>query len=169
MLRRVTLAASLFSLVLASRCATGPSNPPAAETPREPRPLPTVSTETLSRIEADLVRIPAGTLPADFRTEHAVRTMVMDPPVKISSFWLGKHEVTREEWALVMGDDPDGAPGEPRLPVTNVSWNDAQRFVARLNEARGGSSFRLPTAEEWEFGCRAGRKATSRFRRRKRP
>jgi formylglycine-generating enzyme required for sulfatase activity len=158
MFRRAILTTGLLSLLLAARCATNAPAPPAPASPQAERPQPPVTAETLARIEADLVRIPAGTLPADFRTEHAVRSLVMDPPVKIASFLFGKHEVTQEEWVAVMGDNPSQIKGDPRLPVTDVSWLDSQRFIARLNEARGASLYRLPTAEEWEYACRCGAK-----------
>jgi formylglycine-generating enzyme required for sulfatase activity len=41
-------------------------------------------------------------------------------------------------------------------PVENVSWNDAQNFIKRLNEKEKTHKFRLPTEAEWEYACRAG-------------
>ena len=78
--------------------------------------------------------------------------------VRISrGFWLGKYEVTQAEWQGVMGSNPSnyercGA----RCPVENVSWNDAQEFIGRLNGRSGGNRYRLPTGAEWEYAARAG-------------
>lgn len=141
----------------ASACATNTGTSP--ETPRPApaaRPEPRVAADTLAKIEAGLVRIPAGRLPSEYRTHRAMESGKKDPAFPIDTFWLGRYEVTQEEWTAVMGENPSEWSGDPRLPVTNVSWPDAKRFVARLNEAKGAPVFRLPTAEEWEYACRAG-------------
>lgn len=76
-------------------------------------------------------------------------------PVTISRpFYLGKFEVTREQWRVVMGTVPGGFL-EPRNPVTLVSWEDCQGFLARLNERVPGPAFTLPTEAQWEYACRA--------------
>ena len=76
--------------------------------------------------------------------------------VRISrGFWLGKHEVTQAEWQAVMGTNPSRFSGCGRCPVEQVSWDDAQAFIGRLN-ARGGGRYRLPTEAEWEYAARAG-------------
>jgi len=71
-------------------------------------------------------------------------------------FWMGAYPVTQAEWEAVIGTNPSGfRGGGSRLPVENVSWNDAQEFLRRLN-ARGEGVFRLPSEAEWEYACRAG-------------
>ncbi len=73
-------------------------------------------------------------------------------------FWLGKYEVTQAQWQSVMGENPSKFKGDSR-PVENVSWEDCQRFIAKINaEARRqfGGGARLPTEAEWEYACRAG-------------
>jgi len=146
-----------------ARCASDTSatkssegSAPAAPAAKSQRSMPAVSAETLGKIEADLVRIPAGTLAAGFRSRKSYETLKKDPPVKIESFFLDKHEVTQEEWAAVMGDRPSSWRYDPQLPVTDISWPEVNRFVDRLNQAKATSVFRLATAEEWEFACRAG-------------
>ena len=150
-----------LALLLAG-CATDTSNTKTSESSAPPtttksaRSAPAVSAEAVAKIEADMVRIPAGTLAAGFRSRKSYETLKKDPPVKIESFWLGKHEVTQEEWAAVMGDRPSSWRYDPQLPVTDINWPEANRFVERLNQAKGTSAFRLATAEEWEYACRAG-------------
>jgi formylglycine-generating enzyme required for sulfatase activity len=76
--------------------------------------------------------------------------------VKISQpFYLGKYEVTQSEWASVMAETPSRFKGESH-PVENVSWNDVQVFISRLNEKEGTHKYRLPTEAEWEYAARAG-------------
>jgi formylglycine-generating enzyme required for sulfatase activity len=82
-------------------------------------------------------------------------------------YWLGETPVTQALWQAVMDDDPSKFKG-PTRPVEQVSWEDAQRFMAVLNEPiestdgdeeaseADGEYFRLPSEAEWEYACRAG-------------
>ena len=74
--------------------------------------------------------------------------------VKLSSFSIGQTEVTQELWEAVMGSNPSKWKGL-KLPVENVSWNDCQTFITKLN-ALTGKQFRLPTEAEWEYAARGG-------------
>jgi formylglycine-generating enzyme required for sulfatase activity len=69
-------------------------------------------------------------------------------------FYMGKYEVTQEQWEAVMGNNPSKNKGA-KLPVTDVSWNDCQEFIKKLN-AKTDGGYRLPKEAEWEFACRAG-------------
>ena len=77
--------------------------------------------------------------------------------VTVSSFSIGKYEVTQEEWQTVMGSNPSSFKGAKR-PVENVSWNDCQEFIRKLNQLTG-MWFRLPTEAEWEYAARGGNKS----------
>jgi formylglycine-generating enzyme required for sulfatase activity len=77
--------------------------------------------------------------------------------VKISPFQMGETEVTQETWSAVMGNNPSWFIGNNN-PVENVSWDDAQEFIKKLNLLVSGGGFRLPTEAEWEYACRAGSK-----------
>jgi formylglycine-generating enzyme required for sulfatase activity len=82
-------------------------------------------------------------------------------------FYLGKYEVTQAQYEAVMtgntnslSADPSQFKGDNR-PVENVSWDDAQVFLNRLNEQQAanlpaGWSYVLPTESQWEYACRAG-------------
>ena len=70
-------------------------------------------------------------------------------------FWLADTACTQALWQAVMGNNPRGFQGEER-PVENVSWDDVQAFLSRLNHAAPDPGFRLPTEAEWECACRAG-------------
>ena len=107
-------------------------------------------------IKLDLVLIPAGKFmmgsPAseidrrDNQTQHEV---TLTKP-----FYMGKYEVTQEQWEAVMGNNPSNNK-EAKLPVTDVSWKDCQEFIRKLN-AKTNGGYRLPTEAEWEYACKAG-------------
>ncbi len=90
------------------------------------------------------------------------------PPHRVTltrPFYVGRYEVTQEQWRAVMGTNPSHFQG-PRRPVENVTWEECQRFLDLLNRnAReslaGIYVFRLPTEAEWEYACRAG--STAQF------
>lgn len=70
-------------------------------------------------------------------------------------FLLGKYEITQSQWEEVMKTNPSFFKGDS-LPVTNITWNDAQAFVDKLSEGDADYSYRLPTEFEWEYAARAG-------------
>ena len=70
------------------------------------------------------------------------------------SYYMGKYEVTQEQWKAVMGKNPSYSKNA-KYPVTDVSWNDCQEFIKKLN-AKTDGGYRLPTEAEWEYACRAG-------------
>jgi sulfatase modifying factor 1 len=74
--------------------------------------------------------------------------------VCVSDFYIAKYEVTQEQWIAVMGQNPSKFEGD-RKPVEQVSWNEVQQFIARLN-AMTGKRYRLPTEAEWEYAARSG-------------
>ena len=74
--------------------------------------------------------------------------------VTLSSYYICKYEVTQALWRAVMGSNPSNFKGD-NLPVENVSWDDCQTFINRLNNYTG-RNFRLPTEAEWEFAARGG-------------
>ncbi|MBK7935577.1 MAG: SUMF1/EgtB/PvdO family nonheme iron enzyme [Lewinellaceae bacterium] len=78
--------------------------------------------------------------------------------VRINDFRIGKYEVTQSDWKKIMGNTPSFEDDCPDCPVDDVSWNDVQSFIKKLN-ALTGKQYRLPTEEEWEFAARGGRKS----------
>ena len=77
-----------------------------------------------------------------------------------NEFYLGKYEVTQKQWHEIMGNNPSYFTGDDR-PVEQVSWNDVQKFIEKLNEKEGTDKYRLPSEAEWEYACRAG--TTTRY------
>ena len=74
-----------------------------------------------------------------------------------NNYYIGKYEVTQALWQAVMGSNPSGFKGD-NLPVEEVSWNECQDFISKLN-AMIGKRFRLPTEAEWEYAARDGNKS----------
>ena len=81
-------------------------------------------------------------------------------PVRITKgFWIGRHEVTRSQWASIMGGSSWWG---GRKPKDSVSWNDSKLFIAALNR-KVGCRARLPSEAEWEYACRAGTRTPFSF------
>ncbi|MDY5125008.1 MAG: SUMF1/EgtB/PvdO family nonheme iron enzyme [Prevotella sp.] len=78
--------------------------------------------------------------------------------VTLSSYYIGQTEVTQALWKAVMGNNPSRFKGDNK-PVEQVSWDDCQEFVIKLNQLTG-KRFRLPTEAEWEYACRGGKKSS---------
>ena len=112
----------------------------------------------VNSIGMDFVKIRAGEFMMGSPYDEKYREKDEGPVHKVTieePFYLGKFEVTQEQWQKVMGNNPSGFKGE-NLPVEDVSWNDAQEFVKKLNEKEGTDKYRLPSEAEWEYACRAG-------------
>jgi formylglycine-generating enzyme required for sulfatase activity len=76
----------------------------------------------------------------------------------VSDFAIGKYEVTQGQYKRIMGSNPShlSSCGD-NCPVENVSWNDSQDFIRKLN-SQSGRNYRLPTEAEWEYAARSGGK-----------
>ena len=112
--------------------------------------------ELVEGVHLEMVLIPAGKFVMGspesekdrFDNETQYEVTITKP------FYMGKYAVTQEQWEVVMGNNPSETKGV-KLPGTNVSWEDCQDFIKKLNaETNGG--YRLPTEAEWEYACRAG-------------
>ncbi len=86
-------------------------------------------------------------------------------------FYIGRYEVTQEQWIKVMGSNPSiGKSAGLQAPVENISWEEAMEFCFRLNEMEGwawkylqGFEYSLPTEAQWEYACRAGSQSAYSF------
>lgn len=77
--------------------------------------------------------------------------------VCMKGFWVGRYEVTNAQWKKIMGTVPSEFCKKGDCPVTDVSWDDVQGFVERMNgKSDEGSHFNLPSEAQWEYACRGG-------------
>ncbi|MDR2745191.1 MAG: formylglycine-generating enzyme family protein [Desulfovibrio sp.] len=107
-------------------------------------------------IGMEFVQIPAGSFERGINIVNEFNEVLYRPRVIISKpFYLGKYEVTQEQWLAVMGSNPSEFKGRTN-PVENVSWDDVQEFIRRLNAKEGTNRYRLPTEAEWEYAARGG-------------
>ena len=111
-----------------------------------------VETFTVNGVSFEMVRVDGGTYSMGSNTGDSHEQPVHTESV--STFYIGKTEVTQQLWVAVMGSNPSGFRGET-LPVGNVLYSDCQEFVERLSRLTG-RIFRLPTEAEWEYAARGG-------------
>ncbi len=77
-------------------------------------------------------------------------------------FYMGVTEVTQGQWRAIMDNNPSHFKNcGDDCPVEQVSWDDVQEFIRRLNQKEGSEKYRLPTEAEWEYAARAG--STTRY------
>ncbi len=106
----------------------------------------------------EMVFVQGGTFTMGCTAEQGIDCLENEKPthlVTLSSFYIGKYEVTQAQWEAVIGSNPSNFKGCANCPVENVNWNDCQEFIQKLN-AKTGKTYRLPTEAEWEYSSRGG-------------
>ena len=120
----------------------------------------TTFTTTVNGVSFKMVGVEGGTFTMGATSEQGSDATSDETPthkVTLSSYYIGETEVTQELWKAVMGSNPSKFSGNQN-PVEQISWNDCQTFITKLNELTG-NKFRLPTEAEWEFAARGGNKS----------
>ncbi len=115
-------------------------------------------------VKLEMVKVEGGTFEMGSpSTETGHNSDEQLHAVKISGFYIGKHEITQAQWKAVaalpvvnlhLNSSPSKFKGD-NLPVESISWEEAMEFCARLSKATG-KHYRLPTEAEWEYAARAG-------------
>ena len=114
-------------------------------------------TFTVNGVSFEMIAVEGGTFTMGATSEQGSDAYDDEKPthqVTLSSYYIGKTEVTQELWQAVMGSNPSKFSGT-NLPVEKVSWDDCQTFITKLNSLTG-KNFRLPTEAEWEYAARGG-------------
>ena len=101
----------------------------------------------------EFVKVPGGSFDMGDVWGDGVDSELPVHHVTIKSFILSKYPVTQDQWEKIMLCNPSYLKGAKR-PVEQVSWDDAQEFIVRLNR-QSSRTYRLPTEAEWEYAARA--------------
>lgn len=124
-----------------------------------PQPGPPIAAGTTLKDCADcpvMVSIAGGSFAMGGSDSGATPNELPVHTVTVPAFLMGQTEITQAEWFAVMGNSPANfSLCGGSCPIENVSWYDAQAFVAALS-ARTGKIYRLPSEAEWEYAARAG-------------
>ncbi len=148
----VTILSILGAMFVA--CSDDDDNSPSKNINKE--------TFTVDGIEFTMIAVDGGTFTMGATEEQGEEATSDERPihsVTLSDYYIGETEITQELWQAVMGNNPS----EFRffanyLPVEQVSFEDIQEFITKLNE-KTGKIFRLPTEAEWEYAARGGKKS----------
>jgi formylglycine-generating enzyme required for sulfatase activity len=143
-----------FVISLSSGSDVPPPVVPPEETsiPQEAK----VETFTINGISFDMVLIPGGDFQMGCTDPNDANADEDEKPIRdrhVSDFYMGKHEVTQQLWFVIMNENPSKTVND-NFPVNNISWDDCQLFIQRLNSITG-RNFRLPTETEWEYAAKA--------------
>ncbi len=111
----------------------------------------------LENIMDNMVYVEGGTFTMGSKGINAYKDEKPAHQITVSSFYINKYEVTQKQWVALMGSNPSYFKGDD-LPVDQVSWDDAQEFISKLNQLTG-KKYRLPTEAEWEFAAIGGNKS----------
>lgn len=145
----------------------------------DPKPRDIVDVEIAKGVKMKFCWIPEGkaTLGSPVSEKFRVKDE-KEHEFTTKGFWLGKYEVTQEQWQAVMGNNPsdfskngdekDRVRGlnTSKFPVETVSWNDCQAFIKKLNDKSKGvasvprsfsGKYALPHEDQWEYACRGGK------------
>lgn len=120
----------------------------------------TVKEFNVKGVPFKMVYVAGGTfmMGATAEQDRYVRDETPAHRVTLSGYYIGQTEVTQELWYAVMGTNPSEFTRFSLNPVENVSWDDCQEFIKKLNQLTG-INFRLPTEAEWEYAARGGNKS----------
>ena len=130
--------------------------PPVA--PTTSQKVPADRAAILAEISNNMVSVKGGTFNMgcqDGRDKDCDNDEKPAHTVTLSGFQISRYEVTQSQWEAVMGENPSNFEGCPDCPVEQLSWNDVQEFLKKLNGLTG-QHYRLPTEAEWEYAARGG-------------
>jgi formylglycine-generating enzyme required for sulfatase activity len=140
--------------------AEKPKPKPAKVEPSKPvasKPAPAAKVETpkprSTAPNIEMVRVEGGTFQMGSNDGETNEKPIHE--VTVGSFSIGKYEITQAQWRSVMGTSPSNFKNCDNCPVENVSWDEIQEFLSKLNSL-SSKRYRLPTEAEWEYAARGG-------------
>jgi formylglycine-generating enzyme required for sulfatase activity len=102
--------------------------------------------------DVKFVAVPGG----EFRMGDGDWSSTPTHTVKITGFQMSACEITQAQYKKVTGENPSAWTESPNNPVENVSWENVQEFLKKINARNDGYAYRLPTEAEWEYASRGG-------------
>ncbi|MSS70311.1 MAG: formylglycine-generating enzyme family protein [Candidatus Latescibacteria bacterium] len=149
-------------------CGSDPASSGGNQGPSKPVSEKTFTLPGAAKL--DMVRVDPGSFTMGSPGSEASRDPNESPQHQVTiskGFYLGKYEVTQGQWESVMKTRPWSGQANvvenPDHPAVYLSWGDAGEFIQKINAAEGAAVYRLPTEAEWEYACRAGSGANSRW------
>ena len=119
---------------------------------------------TVKGVTFEMVYVPGGTFTMGATAEQGSDAYGDEKPthsVTLNGYYIGKYEVTQSQWKAITGNNPSYFKGE-NLLMENVSWNDCQEFIGKLNQLTG-KKFSLPTEAQWEYAARGGKSGGTKY------
>ena len=116
---------------------------------------------TVNGVTFTMIRVEGGTFTMGCTSEQGSDCDSDESPshqVTLTDYYIGQTEVTVGLWRAVMGSDPSYFKKGDNYPIENVSWDDCQTFLTKLNQLTG-QKFSLPTEAQWEYAARGGKKS----------
>ena len=148
---------------------TPTEGPTPTNTPiQTPQAISTIAVILPGDVTMEMVKIPAGIFQMGSPDSDSWADSNEKPQHTVNigyEFYLGKTEITQEQWLAVMGNWPATEPGTTYgigddYPAYYISWDDCQNFITEIDKL-GLGKFRLPSEAEWEYACRGG--STTRY------
>ena len=112
----------------------------------------------VNNIPLGMIQVEGGKFKMGAISRQRVDAFNRELPVRevtLSTYYIAETPITQELWQAVMGNNPSYFNSDMKNPVEQVSWEDCQIFIQKLNQLTG-KNFRLPTEAEWEFAARGG-------------
>ncbi|GBU22103.1 hypothetical protein R80B4_02008 [Fibrobacteres bacterium R8-0-B4] len=168
----MTAAATAAAVVAAGGVGAGCGKKAGQETATETIDTISIISDTTLVIEdippIEMVLVEGGTFTMGCTSEQGDDCFAYESPthpVTLSSYYIGKYEVTQGLWKAVMGSLPSDFTEDSlhgmgdNYPVYYVSWDDiVNEFIPKINKLTG-KTYRLPTEAEWEYAARGGNKS----------
>jgi formylglycine-generating enzyme required for sulfatase activity len=147
-----------FALFFIGCLSSSPTTDPSTSKQFDPNSVRSMTRKLKSNIEITVNFVPPGSFmmgsPENETGRDADETL---HKVRLTKgFYMQTTEVTNAQWKAVMDSVPSRSKGCETCAVEQISWNDVQRFLTKINQQTTDGKYRLPTEAEWEYACRAG-------------